>query len=49
MKGEDFVGLDVAKGTLDVVVRPTGESWQVTNDEGGIGELVGQLGRLVLA
>lgn len=38
MKGEDvFVGLDVAGATLDVVVRPTGERWQVPNDEEGIG------------
>jgi transposase len=41
-----FVGLDVAKATLDVVVRPAGESWQLANDEVGIGELVGRLGRL---
>jgi hypothetical protein len=41
MSGEGvLVGLDVAKATLDVAVRPTGESWQVTNDDTGIGELV---------
>ena len=34
------------KGTLDVAVRPTGETWQVSNDENGIGELVGRLRRL---
>jgi transposase len=47
MKGEDvFVGLDVAKVTLDVAVRPTGERWQVENDDAGIAELVARLGRL---
>jgi transposase len=44
MSGEDVVvGLDVAKATRDVAVRPTGESWQVTNDDTGIGELVARL------
>jgi transposase len=38
-----FVGLDVAKATLDVAVRPTGEYWQVANDEPGIRELVARL------
>jgi transposase len=47
MSGESvFVGLDVAKATLDVAVRPTAESWQVANDEAGIAELVARLGRL---
>jgi transposase len=41
-----FVGLDVAKATLDVAVRPTGETWQVENDEAGIAELVTRLSRL---
>ncbi|MGE5291033.1 MAG: IS110 family transposase [Micromonosporaceae bacterium] len=50
MKGEAvFAGLDVAKGTLDVVVRPTGERWQVANDEAGIAELVGRFRRLTPA
>lgn len=38
-----FVGLDVAKGTLDVAVRPTGECWQVANDEAGVAELTTRL------
>ena len=27
-----FVGIDVAKETLDVAVRPTAETWQVANE-----------------
>lgn len=38
-----FVGIDVAKGTLDVAVRPQGEQWQVANEEGAIGALVTRL------
>ncbi|MDH4043418.1 MAG: IS110 family transposase [Gemmatimonadota bacterium] len=38
-----FVGLDVAKATLDVAVRPTGECWQVPNDEAGVADLTGRL------
>jgi transposase len=37
---ELFVGIDVAKATLDVAVRPSGESWQAANDEPGIAALV---------
>ena len=37
MSGEAiFAGLDVAKATCDVALRPTGEGWQVANDELGI-------------
>ncbi len=47
MSGEpSCVGLDVAKATLDVAVRPSGEHWQVANDEAGIAELVARLRRL---
>jgi transposase len=35
-----FVGIDVAKDTLDVAVRPTAETWTVGNDEAGIMALV---------
>src|ERR1043166_5023212 len=28
-----FVGIDVAKATLDLAVRPTGETWQVPNED----------------
>jgi transposase len=40
---ELFVGIDVAKDVLDVAVRPTGDAWQVTNDEAGINALVERL------
>jgi transposase len=36
----------VAKATLDVAVRPTGEGWQVANDEAGIAALLERLRRL---
>lgn len=38
-----FVGLDVAKATLDVALRPSGEQWSVPNDEAGAGALVERL------
>src|SRR6266516_3518096 len=38
-----FVGVDVAKATLDVAVRPAGERWSVANDEPGIQSLVARL------
>lgn len=38
-----FVGIDVAKDTLDVAVRPTAETWQVPNDPTGLSALVEQL------
>jgi transposase len=34
------VGVDVSQATLDVAIYPSGEWWQVTNDERGIAELV---------
>jgi transposase len=37
------VGVDVSQATLDVAVYPSGEQWQVSNDEGGIGQLVVRL------
>jgi transposase len=37
------VGIDVAKDTLDVAVRPTAETWQVLNDAEGISVLVERL------
>ena len=45
-KTQVFVGIDVAQATLEVAVRPTGEAWQVANDEiafGGLVERVRQL------
>lgn len=46
VKSEVFVGIDVAQATLEVAVRPIGETWQVVNEEMAIGELVGRLRRL---
>ena len=40
---EIFIGIDVAKEVLDIAVRPTGEAWQVTNDDVGIAALVERL------
>jgi transposase len=41
-----FVGIDVSKARLDVCVRPSGEQFQVANDEAGAGELVTKLKEL---
>jgi transposase len=38
-----FVGLDVAKATLDVALRPSGEQWSVPNDEVGVAALLERL------
>jgi transposase len=38
-----FIGIDVAKATLDIAALPTGESWSVTNDDAGLQELVPRL------
>jgi transposase len=38
-----FVGVDVSKATLDLVVRPSDEHTQLANDEAGIGILVTHL------
>jgi transposase len=35
-----FVGLDVAKATLDIALRPSGEHWSIANDEAGVSTLV---------
>src|SRR2546427_8600860 len=37
------VGVDVGKEALDVVVRPSGEHWQMSNDEAGVASLVARL------
>lgn len=46
MSTEVFVGIDVSKATLDVLVRPTAEAVQEPNDAGGIGRLVRRLRKL---
>lgn len=38
-----YVGIDVAKGALDVAVEATGETWRTPNTPEAINELVGQL------
>ena len=38
-----FVGLDVAKATLDVALRPSAEQWSVPNDEAGVAALLERL------
>ena len=38
-----YVGIDVAKGHLDVAVRPTDQQWQVPHTEEGVQELVSRL------
>ena len=42
-KESTYVGIDVAKDRLEVATRPGMESWNVTNDERGISELVDRL------
>lgn len=38
-----WVGIDVSKQHLDAAVAPTGQVWQVANDESGIAQLVSAL------
>ena len=42
-KVQVFIGIDVAQLTLEVAVRPTGEAWQLSNDERAFGDLVERL------
>jgi transposase len=41
-----IVGIDVAKRTLEVAVRPSGEHWQVSNDASGIEDLIERIRRM---
>src|SRR6266581_6247369 len=41
-----FVGIDVAKATLDVACRPSGDRWQVAHDPRGIEALLHRLSEL---
>ena len=43
MAAEVFVGIDVARRSLEIATRPTGERWQVGNDPNGISALVARL------
>lgn len=45
-KVDKYVGIDVSKTTLDLMVRPTGTRHQQSNDADGIAQLVKQLRRL---
>ena len=38
-----FVGIDVSKATLDVAVRPSGQSWHIDYDEPSVTHLIAQL------
>ena len=44
MDDERFVGIDVAKGWLDVAERPGGAAFRVANDPDGWAELVARYG-----
>jgi transposase len=43
VKQEVFVGIDVSKKTLDVCVRPSGETWRTDNTSASIEALVARL------
>ena len=43
MAEETFIGIDVARDSLEVAVRPVGEGWRVGNDAAAIGVLVRRL------
>lgn len=43
MNSEAYVGVDVSKVSLDVKVLPTNETLQISNDNGGINELIKRL------
>ncbi len=38
-----FIGIDVAKATLEVAVRPEGDGWSTSNDDAGITALVARV------
>ena len=38
-----FIGIDVAKATLDIAVLPSGETWTVSKDDAGVHELLPRL------
>src|ERR1700716_3792585 len=43
MASEIFIGIDVARDSLEVAVRPSGEQWSVGNHSVGIAELLVRL------
>ena len=38
-----YIGIDVSKARVDVAVRSTGDTWEVSHDEAGVYELVSRL------
>lgn len=46
MEPPPFVGIDVSKATLDVAVRPTGQTWQAANAPEDIDGLVARIAAL---
>jgi transposase len=40
---EIFIGIDVARDSLEVAMRPAGEQWHVGNDIGGMAELMARV------
>jgi transposase len=40
---DGYIGIDVAKATLDIAALPSGETWTVTNDDAGLQELLPRL------
>lgn len=42
-KRDTFIGIDIAKGRLDIASRPSGESWACANDDPGISDLIKRL------
>ena len=38
-----YAGIDVAKGPLDVALRPSGSVWSVAYDQAGVSVLVSEL------
>ena len=44
-----FVGIDVSKATLDLAARPSGETWQTTNEAAALPALVARVQALAPA
>ena len=40
MAAEIFIGIDVARDSLEVAERPTGQQWRVANTPAGMAELL---------
>lgn len=45
-KSELFVGIDIAKGGLDISIRPSGDSWSISNEPAEVLALVQRLREL---